>query len=810
MTRLSICSRVAFLLLITALAAWENAHAEDALRPGEAFVTRFSGTVDEAGRPVIDPEGTVGSIIGLSSLGAASPGAHWANEPQRSAIIAGQAGQVFGVALDDADPPNIYLTATSAFGLHRNADDTDWMAGMWGPDGGPGTVWKLDAASNYQPEIFAQIELDGRANTGAALGNIAFDRWNKQFYVSDLETGMIHRLSLSDGADLGHYDHGVDGRSAFFDVEKRAFKLLPSVPFDPASGARIDDCPSGGFASTPSCWNYADFRRRVWGLSVRRDPATEEVRLHYAVWGSQGFDNEDYAEASDDQRNSVWSVRIEEDGAFNLASVRREFFLPDFFQAPEAIARAGRSHPVADIAFPAFGDQDVMLLAERGGVRNLGLGEENAFATPNEARVLRYELTDSGFWRGAGRYDVGYDDRKDAGPPYLRGSAAGGVSFGMGYDDAWNIDPALPDGFVWMTGDGLCSPQGPCLDPDGDEATDSTEVNGLEGRAARPYEAFEPITAFEPYPDQGPVTPPTGPEQSFMIDVGAGGDGKRGATEVGDVVVYQPAPPEGVPGEPPVEEFPVAEPGGFPPGEDFPLGWPPDQPWEPGWDPAPPPPDDGWPVPPPPVLETDLGIEKVGPAQCQEGVNCAYTVKITNFGAVPYIGPLAVNDTMPVDATLAAASPGWHCDVAGQVVSCVTLGNALLNVGTSATLTLIILLPADVADDHVENCAAIDWFEMGTDDGPGDTNDHTCIETPVVEGFDLGLQKVGPAQCTENANCLFGVQITNHGPGEFNGVLAVRDTVPPGASLTLNFSFTWSCTQTDGRSNVSVKKSPFP
>ena len=346
-----------------------------------------------------------------------------------------------------------------------------------------------------------------------------------------------------------------------------------------------------------------------------------------------------------------------------------------------------------------------------------------------------------------------------------------------------------------MTGDGLCSPQGPCLDPAGDESPDSTEVNGLEGRAARPYEAFEPITAFEPYPDQGPVTHPIGPEQSFMIDIGADGEapGKRGATEVGDVAVYQPAPAEGISGEAPPE---VAGPGGFPPGEDFPPGWPPDEPWEPGWDPAPLPPD-GWPVPPPPVLETDLAIEKDGPAQCQEGVTCAYTIKITNLGAVPYIGPLAVNDTMPVDATLDAASPGWDCNVAGQVASCVTLGNAILNVGTSATLTLVVLLPADVAGPDVENCAAIDWFEMGTDDGPGDGNDHACIETPVIDGFDLGIEKTGPAQCIENAVCGFTIVITNYGPGEFSGVLALRDTVPANATLVGAFG-AWSCVQTDG------------
>jgi uncharacterized repeat protein (TIGR01451 family) len=657
---------------------------------------------------------------------------------------------------------------------------------MWGPEAGPGTVWKLDATNNYQPERFARIELDGRANSGAALGNIAFDRWNKQFYVSDLESGMIHRLRASDGADLGHYDHGADGRSTFLDVAERKYRTLPSVPFDPAASTRIADCPSGDFARTPSCWNFADFRRRVWGVAVRRFPVTEEVRLYYTVWGSQGFGNAAYAGAGDDQRNAIWSVRIEDDGNFDVGSTRREFFLPDFFRSPDAIARAGRSHPVSDIAFPVFGDQDVMLLAERGGVRNLGLAAENAFAYPHEARVLRYELLPQGYWRGGGRYDIGFYDRSDAGPPYLRGSASGGVSFGLGYNDAWEIDPARADAFVWATGDEFCSPRAPCVDPGTNEHTNSSQVDGLQGREARPYEAFEPISAFKPYPAPGPITPATGPDRSFMLDLGT--ESGRRSTAIGDVAVYQPVPTGGASGESPAEGLPdVAAPD-----EAFPPGLPPEQ----GWDPAPLPPD-GWPLPPPILLETDLGIKKTGPADCQEGVNCVYTVKITNLGAIPYIGPLAVNDTMPVDATLAAASPGWHCDVAGQVVACVTLGNAILNVGTSATLTLTVLLPADVADDHVENCAGIDWFEMGTDDGPGDGNDYICIETPVTDGFDLGLEKTGSPQCVENGPCSFQVTITNHGPGEFEGVLAVRDILPVDATLIGN-SFPGGCVQAEG------------
>jgi hypothetical protein len=208
---------------------------------------------------------------------------HWTHEPQRSAVTAGQVGQVFGIALDDANPPNVYLTATSVFGLHRNAANTDWMAGMWGPDGGPGTIWKLNAADNYRPEVFARIALDGRPNSGAALGNIAYDRWNKQLYVSDLETGMIHRLRASDGADLGHYDHGKEGRPSFLDAQTGASQSLPPVAFDPASRRALRPTARAGLRPHTIVLELRRLPAPVWGgraaLSRRRRGAPLLFRL---------------------------------------------------------------------------------------------------------------------------------------------------------------------------------------------------------------------------------------------------------------------------------------------------------------------------------------------------------------------------------------------------------------------------------------------------------------------------------------------------------------------------------------------------
>jgi len=768
--------------------------AQEALEPGEAFVTRFSGTAEAEGRTVIDTRGAVGVIVDLTAPGAAPQGASGAQTPESAVVTADQVGQVFGIALDEE--ANVYLSATSAFGLHRNADNSGWMEGMWGAQGGPGTVWKLDAANGYAAEAFAEITAGGRANTGASLGNIAYDRFNRQLFVSDLETGLIHRLGLQDGADLGSFDHGTQGRTGFFDVPASNFATLDEVPFDPAAAARTEDCPSGDFARDPACWNVADFRRRVFGLGVRRDDRTGEVRLYYSLWSSQGFGAADFAGAPDEEkRNSIWSIALTQEGDFDTGSVRREFFLPDFFRSPAAIARAGFSHPVTDIAFPAFGEQDVMLLAERGGLRNRGLEAENSFAFPQEARVLRYELTELRAWRPAGRYDVGFYDRGEAGPPYLRASAAGGVTFASGYDENGEIAPAAPDAFVWMSGDGLCSPQGPCRDPQSGAHSDDAVVDGIQGRAARPYEAFEPMSAFDPYPAPGPVTPPTGPDGSYMVAVAGeettGGEAPvgGGATRVGDVEAFQVPPPEPA-GEDlgPMAEEPGAagEPGavaeeGFVPGaagerEGF-AELPPE-----GWFPAPPP-DDGWFDPPPFPLDTDLAIAKTGPAQCQEGVACSYEITVTNVGAASYTGPVAIRDEMPAGASFAEASPGWHCTTAAGAVSCVTNAFALLDPGAHARLTLTVLLPPDVPGPDVRNCARIDWPEMGTDDGPGDGNDEACIDTPVADGFDLGIVKNGPVDCAAGSTCRFEVSLANWGPGDFTGPLVLRDTLPAGTTL---------------------------
>jgi hypothetical protein len=535
------------------------------LQPGEAFATRFSGTAQGPdGLPAIDPQGTVGSILDLRAPGQPPQGQHWLNEPQRAPITAAQTGQVFGVAFDDATPPNIYVTATVAFGLHRTADNAQWMPGMFGR-GGPGAIYKLDAANGYQPQLFSVIRLNDRQNSGAALGNITYDRWNKQLLVSDLETGMIHRVSL-EGRDLGNYDHGIQGRANFVDAQTGQPMSLAPITFNPASQARIADC-EGRFDNTPACWNIAESGRRVWGLGVWRGP-NGETRLYYSVASSPDLGGSDWnALPEDEKRNTLWSVRLGPDGAFDITGVRREFVLPDFFSNPTDIARAGYSRPVSDITFPACSGRPIMLVAERGGLRNLGLGQENAFATPHESRTIRFELGPNGTWQAVGRYDVGMYDRSKEGPPYINANCAGGATFGPAYTQDGRA-AGEADGFVWISGDKLCSADGPCnpsgalpeqveqvqqvSTQDGNPSfqLDDTEVHGAQGQPRDMYNALVPETAN----NQNAQTPPMpiGPQQAYMVDIDINVDAsgtpipeqvaKNDATMIGDISVYQICP----------------------------------------------------------------------------------------------------------------------------------------------------------------------------------------------------------------------------------------------------------------------------
>jgi len=209
------------------------------------------------------------------------------NAPGPDAWTKGNLGEVFGVTLDNASPPNIYVTATRIFGFGG--------IGSVGP-GGSGAVYRLDGTTGAI-STFASIPAGI-----ASLGNIDHDAAGGHYYVSSLDDGLIYQLDPL-GTIVGSYDHGF------------------------TNGQPADD------PTRP----YTQKGRRVWGLQVNE----LEDRLYYGVWNESGTDDPSV-------QNEVYSVALNGVTRSPIpATLQLEVSVAPFALSSGSLAVA----PIADISF---------------------------------------------------------------------------------------------------------------------------------------------------------------------------------------------------------------------------------------------------------------------------------------------------------------------------------------------------------------------------------------------------------------------------------------------------------------------------
>ncbi|MAB81815.1 MAG: hypothetical protein CMJ24_00050 [Phycisphaerae bacterium] len=194
-------------------------------------------------------------------------------------------GSIFGLAVDGDG--NIYVTATRSW----NAD--------YAAFGGWGAVYRLDHITG-DITLFASLP-----NQGSSLGNIAYDCDHDQFFVSNIEDGLVYRLDAN-GNILDTFDHGT---------------------------------PWGGGAGPAALGD------RVWAVEVHGG------RLYYSIW------NEDRLNKSATKENEIWSVELDGLGQ-PMGLERLEVTVPGYASnsGPEY------SSPVSDMRFTIEGS---MLVAER-------------------------------------------------------------------------------------------------------------------------------------------------------------------------------------------------------------------------------------------------------------------------------------------------------------------------------------------------------------------------------------------------------------------------------------------------------------
>ena len=664
------CLRAGALALAVLLAPGAG-QAQELLSGGDAAVTLFSGLERGAdGSPRPDPDGAAVRLIGLGGMQGAPDGA--LREAPRLLVsrTAGEIGQVFGVAFDSRSPANIYLAASSGFGLYRTANG-DWAEGMWGPDGGPGTIWKLNAARGYRAEKFAEIGYLDEPNAAAGLGDLAYDPWHEQLFVSDLESGLIHRLDMRDGELLESFDHGADGRALFFDALTGEDATREPVLHDPTGAPRFDDCAvefegvedEMPFDSAAECWNFADFQRRVWGLGVHRDGEDGEVRLYYAIWGGASLGSADWAAEAEDAATSIWSVALTEGGWFDATDVRREIILPAIAGADDD---SGEKPPVTGIAFTENG---AMILAERPApAPYFEDAAHTQLLDPDNARVLRLARNGDDVWEIDGRYAVGYPIRAEA--PEIRANAGGGVALPVG-----------GQGLIWMTVTQLCSEDAPCPDAQSGEPTLSDRVAGIQAVPEADIVALDD-------PDEGVESL----ERAYLFSVRGAG---RVPGDIGAIALHPgDAPPVRI-----VDRPARPEPEPDPDEEDEARDEPVDEPDEIE----------------PETVSTDLGVEKSALETCEPGEDCRFELTLTNLGDEVFDEPILITDTLGTAGTdfVAASPPGeWMCHAANAHIFCRSDGLDLAP-GESASLELTVRLAGNHRSPRLENCGAITWLGRG-------------------------------------------------------------------------------------------------
>ena len=420
----------AAIALASGLAVAAAAAQEAIVQPGFAVVTGFAGVAatqapdgaDPFDYVGIDPGGASARVVDLTALG---PQGVESAAPKPFTVAPSQVGQVFGVTLDDARDPDIYLAATSVYGLsigvadasgqlkrvQRGEAGAQFVPGQFGPPelgGSPGSIWRIDGTTG-EVSLFATV--DTAATSVAALGGLAYDPRTRQVFAADRSTGIVYRYGL-DGSPQGTYDHGVEGRP---DAGLAPLPPTPTVPVDITS-------PS--FDTTnPASWGFAPPARRVFALAVHAD------RLFYSI----------------EQGPQVWSVQINPDGSVS-GGARMEIEVPSLQDGVE-------------IASITFDGQGRMYLAERGATT----GDYSMYALANggQSRVLRYLPDGPGHWQPAPQqYSVGMA------PNY--NNADGGVALSYGYTpqgDSSVIDTNACDATVWSTGGRLLDTGDPSAPP---------------------------------------------------------------------------------------------------------------------------------------------------------------------------------------------------------------------------------------------------------------------------------------------------------------------------------------------------------
>ncbi|MEQ1577700.1 MAG: hypothetical protein ABL894_08605, partial [Hyphomicrobium sp.] len=841
---------------------------------GDAAVTAFPGTrtgdVPKGMHPLdvtfIDLKKPSLQVFDLSKLDG-EPAGKLADAPSKFEVKAGDFGHVFGVTLDGGSenaPPSIYAGASSLFGLQiveggggrtparlvKGAPGATWMPGQFGLDkgGGPGSIWKIDGKTGAV-SLFSTITSGSFENAGPGLAGLAFDPVSQQLFAASLETGFIHRLDIS-GRELGTFDHGIDARSK---------AGLDGVADDET---RRMDIQSPSFSiEDASTWGYADARRRVVALAI------ESGRLYYSVaegpviWSVGLTADGGFA---DDAR-----LEIDVTGTPNSNMITAiAFDGPDKLYLTQRGETAGAydygtfARPQTSVVYRYT--YDVSAKAWTGSPEEFAIGLEPPHRATNGGLALNYGYDKNGnidfgacnetLWTSGEHLLNGGDGKprtvhglqgnyKDLAKPVTYSSSRSGSSALNAGGAAPATDSALePPTQTWIT--------------DWDGAFDEDNAHGPIGQVAI-YKTCDKQAEAEPRPEPlaiplAPARRPPGIHTSkecfasalggvvqCRITVTNTGITQQAAVNILDASTILSGP--GANSPLPIQSFTPDAPGWFctpTPTTAFQCTLPAGT-LAPGTSrfvdvfvntgPATAAGNLGIrncatslaPFPDKACSEsgngtTGLVISKTGPAQCNPGTSCVFTLTIRNNSSQPFAGPVQISDAVfvggasvpvPITSTTLTCNGGNPPALPFTCVTPITLAP-----GASVSFSVTVTMPAAPPNFWAQNCFAAfnpafvppggPLPSPGGPGGPGVGSPTNPACAWVAAGnpppqSNLRITKTPLAgTCLSSigtgiASCQYQIRVSNDGPTPFNNTVSINEVIPAGGNLLLNPN--WPC-----------------
>lgn len=298
-------------------------------------------------------------------------------------------GDVFGITIDAEK--NVYFSATKSI---SSSGSTGTSAGVAG-DGG---VYKMDANTwIVSPFIFSGNGTNEIPNQGNGLGNIAYDKWNNQLFITNFEDGKIYRFDMQ-GNLLSTFD-----------------------PFN---------------VNTTELGVFSGHGEALWGINIYGD--NEGVKVYFSLW----TEDNSLSDASGDN-NSVWSIDLDASGDFT-GNENLCFTLEDNTGSFMG-GIVGASYPISDIAFSSDGKMYVCEKVQGGWGAFSGWNDP---FTPgaHSSRLFEYQKINN-VWTPTIKYAVGnYNTPNDA------DNTTGGVALGNKQLSNGEIEC---EKIIWASGDAL-------------------------------------------------------------------------------------------------------------------------------------------------------------------------------------------------------------------------------------------------------------------------------------------------------------------------------------------------------------------